>query len=329
MKTIALFNNADGVGKTSLVHHLAWMYADLGLNVLAADLDPQASLSGMFLDDERLEELWEGGIARRTIFGALQPLLDGTGDVACPHVEEIEPGLGLIVGDLALSNAEDLFSSQWAECLDRKPRAFWILSAMWRALRLAAQRVDAEMVLIDAGPGPGAVNRAALLAADHVVVPLTPDIRSVQGLRNLGLSLLRWREEWSKRRQRSPLDDQETPPGTMQPIGYIVMKHAIRLDRQAGTCDLWMQRIPDAYREAVLRESPDAHIPVEADPHCIMALKQYRSLMPLAQEARRPMFSLRPAHGAIGAHAGAVQDCYTDFRTLAREIARRGEVALS
>jgi cellulose biosynthesis protein BcsQ len=38
MKTIALFNNKGGVGKTSLVYHLAWMYARRGLPVLAADL---------------------------------------------------------------------------------------------------------------------------------------------------------------------------------------------------------------------------------------------------------------------------------------------------
>ena len=34
MKTIAFFNNKGGVGKTSLVYHLAWMYARLGVNVL-------------------------------------------------------------------------------------------------------------------------------------------------------------------------------------------------------------------------------------------------------------------------------------------------------
>ena len=58
MKTIAFFNNKGGVGKTSLVYHLAWMYARLGVNVLAADLDPQANLTSMFLDDEKLEPLW-------------------------------------------------------------------------------------------------------------------------------------------------------------------------------------------------------------------------------------------------------------------------------
>ena len=45
---VAFFNNKGGVGKTSLVYHLAWMYADLGLRVMAADLDPQANLTSAF-----------------------------------------------------------------------------------------------------------------------------------------------------------------------------------------------------------------------------------------------------------------------------------------
>jgi chromosome partitioning protein len=47
MKTLAFFNNKGGVGKTTLVYHLAWMFAELGLSVLAADLDPQANLTSM------------------------------------------------------------------------------------------------------------------------------------------------------------------------------------------------------------------------------------------------------------------------------------------
>jgi hypothetical protein len=43
--------------------------------------------------------------------------------------------------------------------------------------------------------------------------------------------------------------------------------------------------------------------------------------MPLAQEARKPMFFLKPADGAIGGHTAAVQACYRDFRDLAEGIA--------
>ncbi|MBW8067603.1 MAG: AAA family ATPase, partial [Ferrovum sp.] len=55
MISIAFFNNEGGVGKTSLVYHTAWMFAELGYRPLMVDLDPQSNLSIMALDEERLE----------------------------------------------------------------------------------------------------------------------------------------------------------------------------------------------------------------------------------------------------------------------------------
>jgi cellulose biosynthesis protein BcsQ len=329
MKTLAFFDDKGGVGTTSLVYHLAWMYADLGLEVLAADLDPQANLTSMFLEDERLEALWgSDGDDRLTVYGALRPLLDGTGDVSFPHVEEVAPGLGLVVGDLALSAAEDELSSQWPDCLDRKPRAFRVLSALWRILRKASDRTGAGLVLVDVGPNLGAFNRAALVTADYVAVPLAPDLYSLQALRNLGPALRRWQREWAERRERNPVEDLELPVGAMEPIGYIVMQHAVRLDRPVNAYARWMERIPQVYRKAVLDQEPQAGLTIERDPNALATLKHYRSLMPLAQEARKPMFHLRTADGAIGGHAKAVQDCYNDFRVLARTVAERSGVAL-
>lgn len=330
MTTIAFFNSTGGVGTTSLAYHLAWMYADLGLPVIAADLDPQANLTSMFLDDDRLETLWPDGEPHpQTIFGAIQPLLEGTGDITLPHVENIAENMGLLAGDLALAAAEDEWTSQWPDCLDRKPRAFRVLSAIWRVIDQAAREREARLVLIDVGPDLGAINRAALIAADHVVTPLAPDLYSLQGLRNLGPTLRRWRNEWSERRGRNPVDGLTIPPGDMRPAGYILMQHAVRLDRPVKAYDRWMARIPAVYRDAVLDEkSPSVPPAVSQDSYCLAALKHYRSLMPLAQEARKPMFSLRPADGAIGGHAAAVQDCYRDFRALARSVADRSGVHL-
>lgn len=88
MKTIAFFNNKGGVGKTSLVYHLAWMFADHGIKTLAVDLDPQANLTAMFLNEERLEELWPDDEHPDTVYGSVRPILRGIGDIAEPHVEK-------------------------------------------------------------------------------------------------------------------------------------------------------------------------------------------------------------------------------------------------
>ncbi|MCC7158865.1 MAG: ParA family protein, partial [Ignavibacteria bacterium] len=81
MITIAFFNNKGGVGKTTLVYHLSYMFAELGYNVLSVDLDPQSNLSSMFLDDEDLEEIFSNNSLDKTILQAVDPLMKGTGDV--------------------------------------------------------------------------------------------------------------------------------------------------------------------------------------------------------------------------------------------------------
>lgn len=325
---IGFFNNKGGVGKTSLVYHLSWMYADLGYRVVAADLDPQANLTAAFLDEERLENLWPDGQHPQTLFGSIHPLLRGTGDIAPAHLELIDSNLALLVGDLALSGFEDELSSQWPACLDGKERAFRVISAFWRVLQQAARSHNAHLVLTDLGPNLGAINRAALIAADYVVVPLSPDLFSLQGLRNLGPALRRWRQEWKERTNKNFASDLELPPGQMEPAGYIVLQHAVRLDRPVKAYERWIARIPVDYREAVLEQPPVPLTNIENDANCLALLKHYRSLMPLAQEARKPMFHLKPADGAIGAHVSAAQSAYGDFRKLAGRIAKRTGIEL-
>jgi len=323
---IAFFNNKGGVGKTSLAYHLAWMLADLGKRVLAADLDPQANLSAAFLDEDRLEELWTATDQPGTIFASIEPLLRRTGDVGLPYLEPIDTTLALLVGDLLLSGFEDELSAQWPDCLDRKEGAFRVISAFWRVVQMAAGAHCADVVLIDLGPNLGAINRAALVASDYVVIPLRPDLFSLRGLSHVGPRLRTWRKEWGERLARNPRADLSLPSGQMQPLGYIVLQHAIRLDRPVRAYERWIRRMPKEYRSAVLQAAGGENVPVESDPHCLALLKDYRSLMPMAQEARKPIFHLRPADGAIGAHFEAAQGCRRDFEKLAQKILRHTSI---
>lgn len=318
---VAFFNNKGGVGKTTLVYHLAWMLRECGLRVLAVDLDPQANLTSAFLDDDTVEQLWDDQ-RRRTIYGAIAPLLEGEGGVVDPYVEEVAPGLGLIPGDLVLSGAEQELSTAWPNAGDGNARAFRVLGAFSTVARLAATKTDAQVVLVDVGPNLGAINRSALLACEHVVVPLAPDLYSLQGLRNLGPTLRGWRTDWVTRVPRAPAGF-EVPPGTMQPAGYVVLQHGVRLDRVVGAYDRWLQRVPEVYRTFVLDQPvPSKQVKAEDDPQCLGLLKHYHSLVPMAQEARRPVFLLRSGDGAIGAHQQAVQAAYVHFRELARKLSQ-------
>ena len=176
------------------------------------------------------------------------------------------------------------------------------------------------------GPSLGALNRAALIAAHHVVIPLGADLYSVQGLKNLGPTLRRWREQWEERLKRVPESLARTTPlpqGAMTPVGYVVLQHAVRQDRPVKAYQRWLDRVPSVYSQWVLAEAAEPHPPAEDDPHCLATLKHYRSLMPLAQAVRKPMFSLTPADGAIGGHLQAARACHRDFSTLAETLAGR------
>lgn len=324
---LSFFNNKGGVGKTSLAYHLAWMFGELGVTVLATDLDPQANLTAAFLDEDRLLEVWKHAQEEEpsTIFRCLRPLL-GVGDIREATVVRISPHIALLPGDLALSGFEDQLSEQWPKSLGEGPleRPFRILTAFWQVAQQAAKAIEADLILSDVGPHLGAINRSALIGSDHVVIPLGADLFSLEGLRHLGPTLRTWRTQWRKRLDNWPNPSFPLPAGAMTPIGYIAQQHSVRLSRPTKAHDRWLDRIPSEYRRSVLGEERAEGAPtIGEDPHCLALLKHYRSLAHMAMEARKPMFLLRVSDGAIGAHAYAVQEAYKDYRALATRVLER------
>jgi len=302
--------------------------AERGVRIVAADLDPQANLTSAFLKEDQIENLFSDAHKRATIFGCVEPLKRGMGDIAEPQLERMASRLQLIPGDMKLSTFEDQLSESWPKCMDRDERAFRVISAFWRVLQDGAKQHQANAILVDLGPNLGAINRSALIASDFIVIPLGPDLFSLQGLENLGPALRRWRQEWEERLGKNPAADLSLPPGKIEPLGYMVLRHSIRLDRPVRAFERWMDRIPATYREAVLNvtNGVKTNLTIDNDPNCIAKLKDYRSLMPLAQEARKPIFFLKPADGALGAHINAVSQAYEDFSVVAQEIAKRAGI---
>jgi chromosome partitioning protein len=332
---IAFFNNKGGVGKTSLVYHLAWMYSNLGYRVIAADLDPQANLTTAFLDDECLEKLWLENNHQKTIFGCIQPLVKGMGDIQEPYLLNIDNyensvnNLSLLVGDILLAEFEPYLSQSWYEYQIGNVQALQGISAFWRILQRAALCNKADIILMDLSPNLGAINHAALIAADYIVIPLLLDNFPLYGLPNLAKAFSSWQENWKNILTQNMGYVKSLPAGSMQALGYIVCQLPMRLDRPINAYNRLIYEIPKVYREAVLNQLGEHNISLEDDPHCLALLRNYQSLMPMAQEAHKPMFHLKPADGAIGAHSRAVKNVYQDFEKLARKIAERTQVKIS
>ncbi len=320
---LTFFNNKGGVGKTSLVYHMAWMFSQMGKRVVAIDLDPQANLTSAFLSDEQLEDLW--GVetdlpSGKTIYQCIKPLTE-VGDINDPVAQKINDNLYLVPGDLALSGFEDSLSEEWPKALGSNElyRPFRITTAFWQVAQKAAQQHQADIILADVGPHLGAINRSALIASDYVVIPLGADLFSLQGLRNLGPALRRWRKDWQKRVDNWPEPKFPLPTGNMDCIGYTIMQHNERLSRVTKSYDKWAIRIPIVYRESI-HETPRDELGLRAYADCLAKLKHYRSLMPMAHEVRKPIFRLTSADGAIGSHSSAVKQAEEDFRGLAIKI---------
>jgi chromosome partitioning protein len=324
VRTIAFFNTRSGAGKTTLVYHLSHLLADLGEPVLAVDLDPQANLTSMFLDDSRLERLLSGE-RPATIFGAVGAAFEG-GDVLTPVTHAVAPGLSLIASDPALATAEEaLFFGGLLSAAMQIP-VLPVMMALSSAITRASEKLRPEWVLLDLGSSAGALNHSALLAADGIVIPLTPDFLSIHALKGVGASLDAWRKDWQDRR---PQQASDLPFGGFRPLGYVVMYPRPRETRWPHAYERWVDLVPPIFREAIAHEPRPSFMTLEDDSYCLGVLKQYASLRGMAADARKPVFNLTPADGAIGAYAAAARGAYGDFRSVARALAARCSASLA
>lgn len=337
MKSMVLFNNKGGVGKTTLTFNIAHMMARRGMRVAVLDYDPQCNISSIFLSEEQLEEIWESGEPDgRTVAGCIEPVRRGKGEVidpkliavaTDPKLVAVADNLWLLPGHLSLSRFEQTLAEEWPKTFAQdNERALDVTTALDELSNRCAQAADADVVLFDMGPSLGALNRSALLACDAVVIPVAPDLFSLQGLRNVGPTLRDWREDWQVvcERHLKERAQESTPRHQFQPIGYIVQQHLARVDRPVAGYAKWAQRIPAEYHTSVLGQPQSSAPPsIESDGECIGTIKHFASLVPLAQMARKPIFDLKQADGIGGGQFQAVAKCRIEFEQLVNEINRR------
>ncbi|MGH7239973.1 MAG: ParA family protein [Candidatus Saccharimonadales bacterium] len=292
------------------------------MGIKTIDLDPQSNLTSMFLSAERLEEIYNHSLPL-TILDAINPIVNG--DPAIPvHLEEINDHLMLIPGNLALSTFEDTLGIAWLKCLNSEVYSFRITSIFKTIIDEAAKRFEAEVVLIDVGPNLGAINRAVSISSDNIVISVASDLFSLQGIKNLGTTLALWKTQWNQRKELKPKNLAILiPENNVIPAGYIVMQYSAKESRPVISYMKWGNRIPKIYNEFVLNCSSTEEINIEDDPNCIGLLKHFRSLAPMSMEAHKPIFLLKPADGAIGAHVYAVQQSYNAFKRLTENIIAR------
>jgi chromosome partitioning protein len=165
VRTIAFLNKKGGVGKTSTCHHLAGTLARRGQRILLVDADPQASLTQGLLGPEVARQMKP----RETIAALFDEASDADmADLIRPIAAV--PGVSLVAG----SGRMDRYNAL-------EP---WTTGDSQYILRDALREVagDFDLALIDCPPNLHLCSWAALVASDHIVVPLQAEDFGSQGL---------------------------------------------------------------------------------------------------------------------------------------------------
>lgn len=162
-KTFVFTNEKGGVGKTSSCFHLTGAFASAGFRVLAIDMDPQASLTRGFFGPNKTDQL--------LLAATTTALFDDMGFVdwnELIHPTSFER-IQLCPTNRLLSNFNR-----------RNPETLGMVQYTLREFIEAQTEFD--IVLIDCPPNLYSCTWTAMLAADWVVIPVTPEDFGTQGL---------------------------------------------------------------------------------------------------------------------------------------------------
>lgn len=164
MAVIAVFNQKGGVGKTTTTLNVAASLALLERKPVLLDLDPQAHLS-LALGLRGLA----GSLCASAFFREGAPL----GSL----LKRLPNGLRIIPGHPDLSKVDAMLGASQG-----------VAGRLRQAVAQTSGLADGP-VLVDCAPALGVLSMNALVAADRVLVPVTPDYLSIQGLNRLDIAL--------------------------------------------------------------------------------------------------------------------------------------------
>ncbi len=220
MKTISIFNNKGGVGKTTMTFHLGHALAAMGHKTLIIDFDPQCNLTILGMDEEQLHNIWSeeddfvddfdrarNKISRddfdsllssvRSIHFLLKPTEDGTADLTrLSPAQKLATNLDLIPGRLTMHLYEDKISKLWSEVYQGEPQAIRTVTKIRDIAAAYAQQYGYEFVIMDTSPSLGALNKVIISTTDGFLIPCMPDMFSLYGIRNIGNALALWKKQF-------------------------------------------------------------------------------------------------------------------------------------
>lgn len=317
MKSISVFNNKGGVGKTTLLCNVAsFLSVKKGMRVLVVDADPQCNASLYMLNDnEWADVLYD--YDNTSIYKIFEPVQDGEGYIRkedIPHYPSNGFGVDLIVGDTKLSLMEDFLSGDWMSGKTGDSRGLKTTFLIHDFLKKIEDKYD--FVFFDIGPSLGAINRVVLLACDFFILPMSSDIFSIQALSNISTALKTWVNGISRGLQEYA--EREGEPfrlcgsdvsSNLKLLGYIYQQYTAKSIGGVTRPVMAYERILQEVPSTIERELSNMVIPnISIDDLCLGSIPNFNSLIPMSQTANKPVFLLTGSDGIVGAHFSKVRE---------------------
>lgn len=229
---IAVINHKGGVGKTTLVYHLALVLAERGFSVLCVDADPQCNLTTLAIGERGLDSLLDKApSASRTLWSALQNRERRIEPIEVTATDAVS--VALLPGDVRIFEHEEQLALAWANYRDASSASLEVMTRLGRRVERIEDQSKADFVLFDTAPSLGALNRQVALESDFLVVPVGIDLFSARGLKTLGRALVMWMEQWSAITRFAPAS-LLTRPGEPILAGYVLQRAPSRPTRAQG-----------------------------------------------------------------------------------------------
>ncbi len=293
---IALYNHKGGVGKTTLVINIATALARLGKRVLLVDADPQCNLTSYLVEASVVDDWLDKSESPSgvTIWSALKPFSEGSGDIKAITANETPDGIYLIPGDIRLSKFEEDLNQIWLECFQRKVHGFKGATAISEIVNNVAKKENIDYVFYDVGPNIGPLNRIILLDCDYFIIPAACDLFSVRALKTLGHSLASWIRDWSTISQLAP-DNIPLLQGEPKFLGYILQRFKMYGGAMAEKFSSYASKLEKSAHSdivMVLREIDTDLAKSSLSQNKLGQVKDFSSLVLSSQEQGKSFFSV-------------------------------------
>ena len=319
-KVIVMFNHKGGVAKTTNSFHLGWKLARLGKKVLLVDADPQCNLTGLTLGIGDYDSLFGFYDSKRNndIFSALAPVFN-MGDIEGNEIRrydttvvEKNENLRLLAGHVKFAE----FDMQVATAITSSsglPVLRALIGAFNKLIRTAAERMEADVVIVDMSPSISATNMCLFMGADYFIIPTSPDFYCYQAIDSLSDVLPKWANTMAEFKNNNVL-----PRNNPKMLGVISSNYRVYTTNKeaeqrtmAAAYRKWDEKIrqiiaaklvPSLHKHSMIIDESlfAAAVPYDS-PYNLANIQDVNTLIAKSQELLKPVYEISQAEYGSGA----------------------------